>query len=108
MDPARWPAWSIIRETRRTTGLTRAEPAERAGTTQAEVSRYERALVLPEIGTLMRIVESCGLYLELRLRDTPPCGRTSSTALAQTVEERLVANEAYADAVFGMRAGMQS
>lgn len=108
IDAARWPAWSILREARRTAGLTQAEVAERAGTTQAEISRYERAIVLPEIATLTRIVEACGMYLELRLSDSPPYDRTSSTAMAQSVEERLDANDSYATAIADMRASMRS
>ncbi len=104
VDPARWPAWSILREARRTAGLSQAELAERAGTTQAEISRYERAVVLPEIATLSRLVEACGMYLELRLLNTPAYEKTSSTALAQTVEERLDANEAAANLIGEMRA----
>ena len=103
IDPARWPAWSIIREARRRAGFTQAE---RAGTSQAEISRYERALVLPEIGTLIRIVEACGMHLELKLVDRPGHELLSSTALSQPVEERLSANDAYASLVSQLRSGL--
>ena len=106
IDPARWPAWSIIREARRRAGFTQAELAARAGTSQAEISRYERALVLPEIGTLIRIVEACGMHLELKLADRPDHEMLSSTALEQTVEERLSANDAYASLVSQLRSGL--
>ena len=99
VDPARWPAWSILREARRQARLTQTELAERADTTQAEISRYERALVLPEISTLSRLVEACGMYLELRLVDRPNYALISSTALERTVEERLNANTGYASLV---------
>ena len=80
--------------------------AERAGTSQAEISRYERALVLPELGTLIRIVEACGMHLELKLADRPDHEMLSSTALEQTVEERLSANDAYASLVSQLRSGL--
>ncbi len=106
IDPARWPAWSIIREARRKAGLTQTELSKRAGTSQAEISRYERALVLPELATLTRIVEACGMHLELKLVDRPDHELLSSTALSQTVEERLAANDDYASLVSRLRSGI--
>ena len=103
VDAARWPAWSIIREARRTAGLTQAELAACAGTSQAEISRYERAMVLPELGTLARLVEACGMYLELNLVNHPTHEPISQAALSETVEERLDANDAYASMLAEMR-----
>ena len=47
-------------------------------------------------------------FHDLGLRDSPPSEQTSSTALAQTVEERLDANDAYANAIASMRVSLRS
>ncbi|MCY7302944.1 MAG: helix-turn-helix domain-containing protein [Thermoleophilia bacterium] len=57
----------LLREARLRAGLTQAELAQRAGTARSQVSRYERAEVLPSLETLRRLIRSCGLDLSFRL-----------------------------------------
>jgi transcriptional regulator with XRE-family HTH domain len=65
----RWPVWAIVRDARRRAGLTQAELARRVGTSQPAIARYERARAMPDLATLHRIVEACGLELRLELVD---------------------------------------
>ncbi|MDQ3306555.1 MAG: helix-turn-helix domain-containing protein [Actinomycetota bacterium] len=53
----------LIREARLRAGLTQAELAQRAGTSQPAVARYERGDVSPRVATLDRVVRACGLEL---------------------------------------------
>ena len=66
MRSAGYAAWRLIRDGRTAAGLTQQGLAERAGTTQSAIARYEAARSLPNIDTLHRILAACGLRLELR------------------------------------------
>ncbi|MGH9077382.1 MAG: helix-turn-helix domain-containing protein [Acidimicrobiales bacterium] len=48
-----------IRSTRLAAGLSQAELARRAGTSQPAVNRYEQGRVVPEGGTTARLVGAC-------------------------------------------------
>lgn len=89
--PISWPVWLIIRQARQKAGLTQAELAERSGAAPDEISRYEDALTLPELPMLTRIVEVCGLFLEMKLADRP--SYEVFPEAASTAEERLAAND---------------
>ena len=91
--PAAYGVWSLLREGRRKAGLTQRQLAERAGTSQAAVARYERARAMPDIETLQRLLEACGL--ELRFRVEPLDGtrdRQIREAIARPAKARLEAN----------------
>ncbi len=60
MDPAK-----IIQDVRRRQGLTQAELARRAGTSQPVVSAYEHGRRDPTYATLRKLVEAGGERLEL-------------------------------------------
>lgn len=60
MDPA-----GLIKSVRRRHGLTQAELARRAGTSQPVVSAYEHGRRDPTYGTLRRLVEAGGERLQL-------------------------------------------
>src|SRR4051794_2175903 len=66
----------LLREARRRHGLTQRTLAERAGTTQAEVSRIERGEVSPSLSTLDRLLTAMGETILLRSLplDRPPPG----------------------------------
>jgi predicted nucleotidyltransferase/DNA-binding XRE family transcriptional regulator len=59
---------SLLRQARRTAGLSQAELARRAGVTQSVVSAYESAARQPSLPMLDRLVSATGLELELRVR----------------------------------------
>lgn len=101
-----WPVWAIIREARHRAGLSQAELAERAGTSQPAIARYEGARAMPELATLYRIVEGCGLRLDLRLVEADAQREaTEQAALDRNVEERLLANDAHTHLVAELRRG---
>jgi transcriptional regulator with XRE-family HTH domain len=62
----------LIRAARRRSGLTQAELAERAGTSQPVVSAYERERRDPTFGTLRKLVEASGARLRLEAVPEPP------------------------------------
>lgn len=53
----------LIRDARLAAGLTQLELAERAGTSQPALTRYERGAVLPTLPTLERVLSACGRRL---------------------------------------------
>lgn len=106
MDAMRWPAWALIREARRRAQLSQVELAARVGTSQPAIARYERARSMPDLSTLHRIVEACGL--ELRLDLTARNEQRSAAeeiALERTVEERVLANTRHVELIHELRRG---
>lgn len=79
----------LIREARRRAGLTQQQLADRAGTTQSAVARWESGRTSPDFDAVLRLVRLCGLDLEValvarddsdlaqaqRLRSLPPADR---------------------------------
>ncbi|MBA2357075.1 MAG: helix-turn-helix domain-containing protein [Actinobacteria bacterium] len=57
---------SLIKTARQAAGLSQAEVADRAGTSQPAVARYEAGLETPTLPTLERLLRAsgCGLQLE--------------------------------------------
>lgn len=58
MQPA-----ELIQQARHKARLTQAELAERAGTSQSAVARYETARSIPSLPTLERLLRACGQRL---------------------------------------------
>jgi len=80
----------LVREARRLAGLTQAELAERLGTTQSAVSRWERGDDEPRVGTLAAILHACGLEADLAFRARSDADRAQIREhLALTPSERL-------------------
>lgn len=52
-----------LRTARRRAGLTQRQLAERAGTSQAAVARYERGRTVPDVATLARLLAAAGYAL---------------------------------------------
>lgn len=102
----RWPIWALIREARERAGITQAELARRIGTSQPAIARYERARTMPDLATLQRIVEACGLELRVELAK-PDRQRDAAAriALERTPEERLEANTRQVELVHALRRG---
>ena len=55
----------LIEVARREAGLTQAEVARHAGTSQPAVARYERGIEVPTIPTLERVLAACGRRLTM-------------------------------------------
>ena len=58
----------LIAEARNSARLTQIELAQRAGTSQAAVARYESRKVSPSASTLIRLLRAAGLELEVRIK----------------------------------------
>lgn len=54
---------SLLSQRRRMLGLTQEEVAERAGLTQANIARIEKAKMVPRIDTLYKIASALGLEI---------------------------------------------
>lgn len=61
----------LIRSARRAAGLSQSDLAERAGTSQPALARYETGVTMPTLPTLERLLRACGRRLELRVEETP-------------------------------------
>ena len=57
----------LVREARKRAGISQAELARRAGTTQSVISRLERGVTAPSMRTLSELVRACGFDLQVRL-----------------------------------------
>lgn len=68
---------TLVRQVRETAGLTQAELARRAGTSQPAVARYESGESSPSVRTLERIVHAAGFRLRL---STEPSGAVADLA----------------------------
>jgi transcriptional regulator with XRE-family HTH domain len=102
----RWPVWALIREARRRASVTQAELAARVGTSQPAIARYERARSMPDLATLHRIVEACGLELGLELAEPDPQREAAARiARERTPQERLEANTRQVELVRALRHG---
>jgi transcriptional regulator with XRE-family HTH domain len=90
-------AGAIIRAVRRRGGLTQAELAHRAGTSQPVISAYEHGRRDPTLGTLRKLVEAGGERLQMDAvalgSDLPP------SANAQEHSRRLLEVLTLADAI---------
>ncbi len=84
-------AGSLIRERRRANGLTQAQLALRAGSTQAAISRLERGELSPTIETINRLLAVMGEQAEIVVgRSRLECDASRLRALrARTPADRL-------------------
>lgn len=57
----------LVREARKRAGLTQAQLAERAGTTQSAIARLERGVTTPTLDHLTKLVRACGFDIEVQL-----------------------------------------
>ncbi len=60
----------VIAENRKKQGMTQAELAEKLGVTDKAVSKWERDLSCPDIGSLPRLSEALGLSLDELMQGT--------------------------------------
>lgn len=71
----------LIREARRRAGLTQQQLAERAGTTQSAVARWESGRTNVTFDTVRRLVGLCGLELEVAIVDADDSDLAQAEAL---------------------------
>lgn len=57
----------LIVEARRRAGLTQRELAERAGTTQSSIARWESGRSEPSFANVIRLLRLCGFVLDVHL-----------------------------------------
>jgi transcriptional regulator with XRE-family HTH domain len=72
----------LLRDARLAAGLTQAELAERAGTSQATLSAYERGRKVPSVSTLARLLAATGR----RLATAPASAPVVSPSAAKLAE----------------------
>lgn len=83
-------AAALVKRARLNAGLTQAELARRASTTQSVIARLEAAGANPRLATLERVVAATGNKLTLDLGRDPGIDETLIAAsLRQTHAERL-------------------
>lgn len=85
---------NLVRIARNRAGLTQAQLALRARTSQAAISAYESGRRSPSVDTLSRILQAAGF--ELRMRIAPP---DSHDAARQAAEQLLPKEQVDAFAV---------
>ncbi len=71
---------AIIDEARRISGLTQTELAQRAGTSQSAVARYENGTSSPSTATLQRLTRAAGFEVRMKLVAVSPSDLSSKRA----------------------------
>ena len=61
-----------VRATRKTAGVSQRELGQRAGLTQAQISRFEAGLVNPRLSSLVELARGIGVEVMLVPRDAVP------------------------------------
>ena len=96
---SRLDAAGLVREARTIAGVTQQELAERLGTKQSVISRWERGIEVPRVDTLARILQACGFEADLRFRRHDDVDRSQIKAqLAMTPEDRVLYFDSVVDA----------
>src|SRR5690349_12492697 len=81
---------NLIREARRRAGLTQAELAEAAGTSQSGIARWESGRTAVSLDDVIRLVRLCGFDLEVMLLPRDDSDMAQATRLADlTGQERI-------------------
>ena len=98
-------AGALLRDARRRHGLTQAQLAARARTSQAAISRIERDLVSPSVSTLAELLDLMGeeLALDARPIDYGHDVTLNREQLSKTPDERLTHGVAWSRWVIRQR-----
>jgi transcriptional regulator with XRE-family HTH domain len=80
---------SLIQTARHAAGITQAELAARAGTTQPAVAAYESGARKPNLATLSRLLDGCEHDVEVLARPRVRRGAASLAELSPTISEDL-------------------
>src|SRR5689334_13667252 len=83
-------AGALIREARLRAGLTQTELGARTGKDRAQIARWERDDVAPNIDTVLKLIRACGYDLSLDMVEyrEPEDGALADTARL-TPQERV-------------------
>lgn len=105
-------AGELLRAARRQRGLSQADLARRAATTQNYVSRIERGAVEPSLPTLQRFVHATGMRLRVDV-ESLPVGNEDRRQLradfeASTPEQRVADAMALSQFLTGVAAAADS
>lgn len=79
----------LIARSRQTAGISQAELAERCGTTQSAISRWERGHDEPRLSTLTVVLRACGQRLVLHAEPDDVDRAQIRQQLAMTPDDRL-------------------
>ncbi|HEX7244671.1 MAG TPA: helix-turn-helix transcriptional regulator [Solirubrobacterales bacterium] len=92
------PPQTLLYRVRSAAGLSQRALAERAGTSQPAIARYERGIATPSWETLQRLVGACGHSVELSAEIAPDADdvELAKGMLELTPLERLRALARYA------------
>ncbi len=74
-------AGELVLAARAAAGITQAELAERLGTSQPTIARWEGGRQIPSVRTLVRVAKATGFDLVLGLRTPGPDGRDVATGV---------------------------
>ena len=98
----------LIRRARTGAGLTQRELAQRLGTHQPVVARWESGRTRPDFDTVVRVAEACGMELHVELRpvdhDTVLVRRELAKPPVERLEDMVEAVSAF-DAMAGVAHG---
>jgi transcriptional regulator with XRE-family HTH domain len=94
----------LIREARRRAGLTQAELAVLAGTSQSGIARWEAGRTAVSLDDVVRLVRLCGFDLEVMLLPRDESDMAQATRLAGlTGQERMDRHARLARQLSGLR-----
>jgi transcriptional regulator with XRE-family HTH domain len=100
---------ALIRDARARHRISQATLARRAGTTQKQISRIERAEISPSVSTVARLLAAMGERLELRAAPGPHDNRTDADLRADfeelTPAERIAQTAALSRTLTGIASG---
>ncbi len=101
---ARLRTGRLVREARGIAGLSQAELAERVGTKQSVISRWERGVEEPRLSTLARVLRACGFEADLEFRRHDDVDRSQlGLHLAMTPAQRAAHHRSAAAAIHRAR-----
>jgi transcriptional regulator with XRE-family HTH domain len=84
----------LVREARKRAGLTQAELAQLAGTTQSAIARIETGDSAPSFDSVLRLLRLCGLDLDIMLVPRDESDHAQAQRLTSlSPEERLLRHQ---------------
>lgn len=78
----------LVREARRRAGLSQAELAEKAGTTQSAIARLEAGRTNPSFDLVLRTLKLCGFRLDVSLDPYDDSDLAQAQAILRIPPER--------------------